>query len=179
MRGADETAFSDAGKGLSEVPSRSRKTVAIASRGLALAAPASLYVAIVCAVDGARFAVVAASKSECLAQIGTYVTEQASVQLWPRSVERIRELLATGAVAPAIEEYFHRSGERWDAEWLHVSRVRLHPRSTAWSGRVPLATFLAGIPGHDVGTSEGIKLEISVEPRRKRQLRRRLAPALG
>lgn len=35
------------------------------------------------------------------------------------------------------------------------------------------------LPGHDVGTSEGIKLEISVDPRRKRQLRRRLALALG
>jgi hypothetical protein len=106
----------------------------------ALETPPSLHVAVVCAIDGARFAVVAESESACLAQIATYVAEQASVQLWPRSAGRIRELLAAGDATAAIAEYFYRSGERWDAEWLHVTCLRGHARSAAWSGSVPVPT---------------------------------------
>jgi len=106
----------------------------------ALGGLASLHVAIVCAIDGARFAVVAANESECLAQIAAYVAEQASLQLWPRSAAWIRELCAIGDGTAAIAEYFRRSGERWEAEWLHVTCLRAHSRSAVWSGAVPIPT---------------------------------------
>jgi hypothetical protein len=120
----------------------SSEGVGAIAEGTALEAPSSLHVAVVCAIDGARFAVVAASESACLAQIAAYAVEQASVQLWPRSAGRIRELCATGDAIAAIAEYFCRSGERWDSEWLHVTRLRAHPRSDVWSGAVPVPTLV-------------------------------------
>jgi len=118
----------------------SRKGVGATAEGPALERLASLHVAIVCAIDGARFVVVAANESECLAQIAAYVAEQASLQLWPRSAARIRKLLAIGDGTAAIAEYFRRSGERWEAEWLHVICLRAHSRSAVWSGAVPIPT---------------------------------------
>jgi hypothetical protein len=38
---------------------------------------ALLHVSIVCAIDGARFAAVAASEQECLAQVVSYIAAQA------------------------------------------------------------------------------------------------------
>lgn len=105
--------------------------------GPALEARASLHVAIVCAIDGARFAAIAVSEPQCLAQVAAYVAEQASEQLWPPSAARIHELFAAGDVTGAIAEYFRRSGERWDAEWLVTTCLRADPRSAIWSGTVP------------------------------------------
>ena len=84
----------------------SREGVGAAAEGHALEGLASLHVAIVCAIDGARFVVVAANEPECLAQIAAYVAEQASLQLWPRSAAWIRELFTIGDVTAAIAEYF-------------------------------------------------------------------------
>lgn len=102
---------------------------------------AALYVSIVCAADGARFATVAASEQECLAQVASYVAEQAARQLWPPSVLRVQDLLATGNAAGAVAEYFRHAGERWDREWLVTTSLHPDPRSTAWSGSVPLPQF--------------------------------------
>ncbi len=110
---------------------------------------APLYVSIVCAADGARFATVAASEQECLAQIASYVAEQAARQLWPRSVLRVRDLLAAGAAAAAVAEYFRHAGERWDREWLVTTLLDPDPRSTAWSGTIPLPE-LARLDGSGV-----------------------------
>lgn len=99
---------------------------------------AALYVSIVCAADGARFATVAASEQECLAQVASYVAEQAARQLWPPSVLRVQDLLATGNAAGAVAEYFRHAGERWDREWLVTTSLHPDPRTTAWSGSVPL-----------------------------------------
>ena len=99
---------------------------------------AALYVSIVCAADGARFATVAASEQECLAQVASYVAEQAARQLWPPSVLRVQDLLATGNAAGAVAEYFRHAGERWDREWLVTTSLHPDSRSTAWSGSVPL-----------------------------------------
>jgi len=103
-----------------------------------LDARAPLYVAIVCTVDGARFTAAAASEPQCLARVAAYVAEQAAEQLWPPSADRIHELLAAGDMPAAIAEYFHRSGERWDTEWLVTTCLRADPHSAAWSGTVPL-----------------------------------------
>lgn len=105
--------------------------------GPALEAGAPFHVAIVCAIDGARFAAIAVSEPQCLAQVAAYVAEQASEQLWPPSAGRIHALFAAGDVFGAIAEYFRRSGERWDAEWLVTTQLRADPRSAVWSGTVP------------------------------------------
>jgi len=95
-------------------------------------------VSIVCAIDGARFAAVGASEQECLAQVASYVAEQATGQLNPPSACRVHELLAAGDVDAAVVEYFRHTGERWEAEWLVTTPLHPGSRSTAWSGTVPL-----------------------------------------
>ncbi len=97
----------------------------------------SLYLAIVCAIDGARFVAVAENEPQCVARVAAYVKEQAPEQLSPPSVGRIHELFAAGDVTGAVAEYFRRSGERWDAEWLVTTCLRADPRSAVWSGTVP------------------------------------------
>ena len=99
---------------------------------------ATLYVSIVCAIDGARFASVGTSRQECLAQVASYVAEQAERQLRPPWASRVHELLAAGDAATAVAEYFRHTGERWDREWLVTTLLTPDPRSTAWSGAIPL-----------------------------------------
>jgi hypothetical protein len=130
----------------------SSESVGATAEGHALEGLVSLHVAIVCAIDGARFAVVAANESECLAQIAAYVAEQASIQLRPRSAALVRELFALGDVTGAIAEYFRRSGKRWEAEWLQVTCLRAHSRSAVWSGVVPIPTRVNFPHSHAVET---------------------------
>ena len=99
---------------------------------------ATLYVSIVCAIDGARFATVAASEQECLSQVASYVADQAARQLRPPSASRVYEFLAAGDAMAAVAEYFRRTGERWDREWLVTTSLNLDPRSASWSGTIPL-----------------------------------------
>lgn len=99
---------------------------------------ARVYVSIICAIDGARFATVAASEQECLSQIASYVADQAARQLRPPSAARVYEFLAAGDAAAAVAEYFQHTGERWDREWLVTTSLDLDPRSAAWSGAIPL-----------------------------------------
>lgn len=98
----------------------------------------SLYVSIVCSSDGARFASVAASEHECLAQVASYVAEQTGRQLWPASAQHVRDLLAAGDMASAVEEYFRRAGERWEREWLVSASLDPDRYAAAWSGAIPL-----------------------------------------
>jgi len=99
---------------------------------------ATLYVSIVWAVDGPRFAAVAPTEEGCLAQIARYVADQAQWQLWPPSARRVATLLGEGDHAGAISEYFVHAGERWDAEFLTTARLASSPTSGAWSGALPL-----------------------------------------
>lgn len=111
----------------------------------------ALYVSIVCSSDGARFASVAASEQDCLAQVARYVAEQAAPQLWPQSAQRVHELLAAGDTAAAVAEYFRYTGERWEREWLVCASLDADPHSTAWSGAIPLPELArlagSGLPG--------------------------------
>ncbi|HKX19216.1 MAG TPA: hypothetical protein VJT33_14485 [bacterium] len=111
----------------------------------------TLHVSIVAAIDGVRFAAVGVSEEHCMAQMALYVAEQAPLQLWPRSAQRVRELLSGGDTPDAVAEYFRRSGERWDREWLVTARLHPDSGAGAWSGPVPLpgrARFGAGdLPG--------------------------------
>jgi len=104
----------------------------------------TVYVSIVCAIDGARFAAVAASKEQCLAQVASYVAKQARGQLRAPTVDRVLEHLAAGDAATAVAEYFSHTGERWEAEWLVTTSLNPDPFSTTWSGAVPLPKRLAG-----------------------------------
>lgn len=103
---------------------------------------ASLYVSIVCAIDGARFVAVGSSEQECLARVASYVAEQAVGQLTPPSACRVSELLAAGDAGAAVSEYFRHAGERWETEWLVTTSLHPDSRSTAWSGDVPLPALL-------------------------------------
>lgn len=104
----------------------------------------TLCVSIVCAIDGARFAVVAASEQQCLAQVASYVAKQARGQLRAPTVRRVLEHLAAGDAATAVAEYFSHAGERWEAEWLVTTSLNPDPLSTTWSGAVPLPKRLGG-----------------------------------
>lgn len=97
-----------------------------------------LYVSIVAAMDGARFAAVATEEQQCVTQVAAYVAEQAPLQLWPRSARRVQELLAAGNAAAAVTEYFRCVGERWDREWLATTCLRPDSHTGVWSGPVPL-----------------------------------------
>ncbi len=99
---------------------------------------ASLYVSIVCAIDGARFVAVGSSEQECLARVASYVAAQAVGQLSPPSASRVCELLLAGDAGAAVSEYFRHTGERWETEWLVTTPLHPDSRSTAWSGDVPL-----------------------------------------
>lgn len=98
----------------------------------------TLCVSIVCAIDGARFAAVAATKEECLTQVAAYVADQAGRQLHPSSALRVQDLLAAGDAAAAVLEYFRHSGEQWDREWLVTTSLHANSRSSVWSGAIPL-----------------------------------------
>ncbi len=100
---------------------------------------AVVFVSVIWAIDGPRFAAVASTESDCLAQIARYVAEQAQRQLWPPSADRVAALLATHDQAGAVTEYFRHVGERWDLEWLATARLGLDPVSGAWSGGLPLS----------------------------------------
>ena len=63
---------------------------------------AMVFVAVIWAIDGPRFAAVASTEEDCLAQIARYVAEQAQHQLWPPSADRVAALLATGDQAGAV-----------------------------------------------------------------------------
>lgn len=97
-----------------------------------------LHISVVAAIDGVRFAAVGVSEEQCVAQMAVYVAEQAALQLWPRSAQRVQELLRAGDTAGAVAEYFCRSGERWDREWLVTTLLDPDSRGGAWSGPVPL-----------------------------------------
>ena len=98
----------------------------------------ALYVSIVSSSDGARFVSVAANEKECLAQIASYVAEQAAPQLWPATAQHVHELLAAGDTAAAVAEYFRHTGERWEREWLVCASLNRDPHKAAWSGAIPL-----------------------------------------
>jgi hypothetical protein len=98
-----------------------------------------VFVSVIWAIDGPRFAAVAPTEEGCLAQIARYVAEQAQRQLWPSSAGRVAALLANCDHAGGVAEYFRHVGERWDLEWLATARLSLDPVSGAWSGGLPLS----------------------------------------
>lgn len=114
-----------------------------------------LYVSIVSSSDGARFAAVAESEEACLAQIASYVAERTARELRPASIQRVNELLAAGEMAAAVTEYFRRTGERWDREWLVTTSLGPDVGSTSWSGTIPLPERT---PSYEIQPHESLDL---------------------
>jgi hypothetical protein len=104
----------------------------------------TLCLSIVCAIDGARFAAVAATEQQCLAQVASYIAKQARGQLRAPIARRVQEHLAAGDVDTAVAEYFRHAGERWEAEWLVTTFLSPDAPSMSWSGPVPLPKRLEG-----------------------------------
>lgn len=123
---------------------------------------ATTFVAVVWAVDGPRFAAVATTEEDCLAQIVRYVAKQAPWQLWPASARRVAALLADGDQTGAVTEYFGHVGERWDGEWLTTARLGLDQTSRGWSGDLPLSVCAANPPA-----MEGTGTNVSSADRRR------------
>jgi len=79
---------------------------------------ATLFVAVVHAADGVRFAAAAESRYELVHRIADYVRQWGGYLLRPDHARHLRGLLARGEWEAAIELYFGLVGKRWDKEWL-------------------------------------------------------------
>ena len=86
-------------------------------------AGAELFVAVVHATDGVRFAEVADSRPHLVRRLADYVRRRAMHQLSANHARHVRGLLARGELEAAVEVYFRLVGERWDEEWLVTAAV--------------------------------------------------------
>jgi len=93
----------------------------------------ALYVAVVHAADGVRFAAAAESRYELVHRIADYVRQWGGYLLRPDHARHLRGLLARGEYEAAIELYFGLVGKRWDKEWL-VTTVTTTGRRTNVAG---------------------------------------------
>ena len=94
------------------------RTVATRSVVGPTAHPGTLYVAIVHASDGVRFATAGASRVELVRRLADYVRSRGDHALWADDAHYVRSLLVRGELEAAVEVYFGLVGERWDEEWL-------------------------------------------------------------
>ena len=78
----------------------------------------AVFVAVVHAADGVRFAAAAESRYELVHRIADYVRQWGGYLLRPDHARHLRGLLARGEWEAAIELYFGLVGKRWDKEWL-------------------------------------------------------------
>lgn len=90
-------------------------TVAPAMAGVA---HDDVYVAVVHATDGIRFAVSSDSAAVLTHRLAEYVRERAADVLWPDDAAHLQALLARGDLSGAVDCYFWHVGDRWDREWL-------------------------------------------------------------
>ena len=98
-------------------------TVATHSVVTPLAPAGALHVAIVHSSDGVRFATAGASRAELVQRLAEYVRRRAPHVLWTDDARHVRALLARGELEAAVEVYFGRVGDRWDAEWLVTTAI--------------------------------------------------------
>lgn len=78
-----------------------------------------IHIAVVSTTDGIVFAAAAPTPEALQTRLVAYIEGKASTVLWPDDAARVAELLARDRPDPAIDLYFARVGERWDAEHLH------------------------------------------------------------
>lgn len=87
------------------------------------AADGTLFVAVVHAVDGVRFATAAHSRRDLVGRLAEYARRRGDHALRPDHARHLRGLLARGESEAAVELYFGLVGERWDEEWLVTAVV--------------------------------------------------------
>jgi hypothetical protein len=127
----------------------------VATRSVVESAPHAdtLYVAVVHAPDGVPFATAAPSRAAIVRQLAEYVRSRVNYALWADDARHVRSLLLRRELEAAVEVYFGRVGDRWDAEWLVTAAVvkasgepnvgGVHPivDATRWAERcVPVAS---------------------------------------
>ena len=78
--------------------------------------------AVVQAPDGVLFEAGADSEQDLLTQVAEYVRTRCAAVLWPDDARRVWGLLERGKPLAAITLYFDCVGDRWDEEWLELSR---------------------------------------------------------
>ena len=87
------------------------------------AALGTLYVAVVHAADGVRFAAATESRAELVRRLAEYVRARGDAMLWADGARHLRALLIRGELEAAVEVYFGLVGERWDDESLVTAVV--------------------------------------------------------
>jgi hypothetical protein len=88
-----------------------------------------LFVAVVHASDGVRFAEVAGSRAQLVRRLAEYVRLRAGHQLRADHARHVGGLLARGELEAAVEVYFRLVGERWDEEWLVTAALAADARA--------------------------------------------------
>jgi hypothetical protein len=83
----------------------------------------TLYVAVVHAADGVRFAAVAESRHVLIRQVAAYVQRRSADALWLDHARHVRTLVAREELESAVDLYFGLVGDRWDKEWLVTTVV--------------------------------------------------------
>ena len=91
---------------------------------------ATMFLAVVHAGDGVRFAAAAQSRYELVLRLAEYVRQWGGYLLRPDHARHLRGLLARGEWEAAIELYFGLVGKRWDKEWLVTTVSTMTDRPT-------------------------------------------------
>ena len=104
----------------------------------------TLFIAVVHAVDGIRFAAAAGTRRELVKRLAEYVRQRGDHALSPDHARHLRGLLTRRELEAAVELYFGLVGKRWDEEWLVTTVVDItEPRDVAAVvGEVALADAL-------------------------------------
>jgi hypothetical protein len=104
----------------------------------------TLFVGVVHAADGVRFAAATTARRDLVCQLAEYARERAEYALRPDHARHLQGLLARGETEAAVELYFALVGERWDEEWLVTTVVATDgvPDVTAVVGEVALPDAL-------------------------------------
>jgi hypothetical protein len=126
----------------------------------------AMFIAVVHAADGVRFAAAAESRYELVHRIADYVRQWGGYLLRPDHARHLRGLLARGEWEAAIELYFGLVGKRWDKEWL-VTAV------AATDGRRGVAGVLGEVVVPEA-LRERPREAVTVEPEQRMALARAL-----
>lgn len=108
----------------------------------------TLFVGVVHAADGVRFAVAAGTRRELVRHLADYARHRGDHALQPEHARHLRGLLARGELEAAVELYFGLVGQRWDEEWLvtAVATPNDHGSVAAVVGEVAVPDALADRP---------------------------------
>jgi hypothetical protein len=159
--------------------SRPERTGSTRPEPLSAKSAGTLFVAVVHAPDGVRFAAAAESRHELVHRIADYVRQWGGYLLRPDHARHLRGLLARGESEAAIELYFGLVGKRWDKEWLvtTVTTTNGRPNVAGVLGEVVVPEALRDKPADRDGRDRELP-EADVAERLQRDRALPLARAL-